>query len=156
AEREAARLPDVAGVKVHDVKRAAVIGAGTMGGGIAMCFANAGIPVTVVETGDEALARGLDIVARNYRNTAARGGLAPGEMEARIGRITGTTDLAAVADADLVIEAVFEDMDVKQDVFRKLDRIAKADAVIASNTSYLDVDVLARGTARPQAVVGMH
>jgi 3-hydroxyacyl-CoA dehydrogenase len=156
AEREAARLPDVAGVKVHDVKRAAVIGAGTMGGGIAMCFANAGIPVTVVETSDEALARGLDMVARNYRNTTARGGLAPGEMEARIGRITGTTDLAAVADADLVIEAVFEDMDVKQDVFRKLDRIAKADAVIASNTSYLDVDALARGTARPQAVVGMH
>jgi 3-hydroxyacyl-CoA dehydrogenase len=156
AEREAAKVPDIAGVKAHVVKRAAVIGAGTMGGGIAMCFANAGIPVTVVDTGAEAVARGLDVITRNYRNTAARGGLAADEMEARIGRIAGTTDLAAVADADIVIEAVFEDMSVKQDVFGRLDRIAKPDAVIASNTSYLDINVLARGTARPQAVVGMH
>jgi len=156
AEREAAKVPDIAGAKAHDVKRAAVIGAGTMGGGIAMCFANAGIPVTVVETGAEALARGLDAVTRNYRNTSARGGLAAGEMEARIGRIAGATDIAAVADADIVIEAVFEDMDVKQDVFGRLDRIVKPGAVIASNTSYLDIDALARGTARPQAVVGMH
>src|SRR5712671_5908815 len=156
AEREAAKMPDIAGVKPHDIKKAAVIGAGTMGGGIAMCFANAGIPVTVVETGDEALARGLDTVKRNYRNTAARGGLAADEMEARLGRITGTTDLAAVAHADIVVEAVFEDMGVKQDVFGRLDRIVKSDAVIASNTSYLDVDALARSTARPQAVLGMH
>jgi 3-hydroxyacyl-CoA dehydrogenase len=156
AEREAAKVPDIAGVKAHDVKTAAVIGAGTMGGGIAMCFANAGIPVTVVETGAEALSRGLDTVTRNYRNTAARGGLGTDAMEARIARITGTTDLAAVADADIVVEAVFEDMGVKQDVFGRLDRIVKADAVIASNTSYLDIDALARGTARPQAVLGMH
>jgi len=156
AEREAAKVPDIAGVKAHDVKRAAVIGAGTMGGGIAMCFANAGIPVTVVDTGAEALARGLDVVKRNYHNTAARGGLMADEMEARIGRIAGATDLAAVADADIVIEAVFEDMDVKQDVFSMLDRIVKPGAVIASNTSYLDIDLLARSTARPQAVVGMH
>jgi 3-hydroxyacyl-CoA dehydrogenase len=156
AEREAAKVPDIAGVKAHDVKRAAVIGAGTMGGGIAMCFANAGIPVTVVDTGAEALAHGLDVIARNYRNTAARGGLAADEMEARIGRIAGTTDLAAVADADIVIEAVFEDMGVKQEVFGRLDRIVKPGAVIASNTSYLDIDAIARGTARPQAVVGMH
>jgi 3-hydroxyacyl-CoA dehydrogenase len=156
AEREAAKVPDIAGVKAHDIRRAAVIGAGTMGGGIAMCFANAGIPVTVVETGAEALSRGLDAVTRNYRNTAARGGLGTQEMEARIARITGTTDLAAVADADLVVEAVFEDMAVKQDVFGRLDRIVKAGAVIASNTSYLDIDALARSTARPQAVLGMH
>ena len=156
AEREAAKVPDIAGAKAHDVKRAAVIGAGTMGGGIAMCFANAGIPVTVVEAGAEPLARGLDAVRRNYRNTASRGGLAAGEMEARLGRIAGTTDLAAVADADIVIEAVFEDMGVKQDVFGRLDRIAKPGAVMASNTSYLDIDVIARSTARPQAVVGMH
>ena len=156
AEREAAKVPDVAGIAAHDIKRAAVIGAGTMGGGIAMCFANARIPVTVVETSDAALARGLDTVMRNYRNTAARGGLAADEMEARIRRITGTTDLAAVADADIVIEAVFEDMGVKQEVFGRLDRIVKPDAVIASNTSYLDIDALARSTARPQAVVGMH
>jgi 3-hydroxyacyl-CoA dehydrogenase len=156
AEREAAKVPDLAGVKAHDVRRAAVIGAGTMGGGIAMCFANAGIPVTVVETDAEALKRGLDVVTRNYRNTAARGGLAADEMEARIARIAGATDLAAVAEADIVVEAVFEDMGVKQDVFAELDRIVKPDAVIASNTSYLDIDALARGTARPQAVVGMH
>src|SRR5215472_5720695 len=156
AEREAAKVPDIAGVKAHDVKRAAVIGAGTMGGGIAMCFANAGIPVTVVDTGAEALARGLDVVKRNYHNTAARGGLMADEMEARIGRIAGATDLAAVADADIVIEAVFEDMGVKQDVFARLDRIVKPGAVIASNTSYLDIDVLAHSTARPEAVVGMH
>jgi 3-hydroxyacyl-CoA dehydrogenase len=156
AEREAAKVPDLADAKAHDVKKAAVIGAGTMGGGIAMCFANAGIPVAVVETGDEALARGLDTVRRNYHNTAARGGLAVDEMEARIGRIAGTTNLAAVADADIVIEAVFEDMDVKQEVFGRLDRIVKPGAVIASNTSYLDIDALARSTARPQAVVGMH
>jgi 3-hydroxyacyl-CoA dehydrogenase len=156
AEREAAKVPDIAGVKAHDIRRAAVIGAGTMGGGIAMCFANAGVPVTVVETGAEALARGLDTVTRNYRNTAARGGLGTQEMDARIARITGTTDLAAVADADIVVEAVFEDMGVKQDVFGRLDRIVKAGAVIASNTSYLDIDALARSTARPQAVLGMH
>jgi 3-hydroxyacyl-CoA dehydrogenase len=156
AEREAAKVPDIAGAKAHDIKQAAVIGAGTMGGGIAMCFANAGIPVTVVETGAEALSRGLDTVTRNYRNTAARGGLATQEMEARIARITGTTDLAAAADADIVVEAVFEDMGVKQDVFGRLDRIVKAGAVIASNTSYLDIDALARSTARPQAVLGMH
>jgi len=156
AEREAAKVPDIAGVKAHDIKRAAVIGAGTMGGGIAMCFANAGIPVTVVETSAEALARGLDAITRNYRNTAARGGLAADEMEARIGRIAGATDLAAVADADIVVEAVFEDMGVKQDVFGRLDRIVKPGAVLASNTSYLDIDAIARGTARPDAVVGMH
>jgi 3-hydroxyacyl-CoA dehydrogenase len=149
-------VPDLAGITPHDVKRAAVIGAGTMGGGIAMCFANAGIPVTVVEIGAEALARGLDVIANNYRNTAARGGLAADEMDARIKRITGTTDFAAVIDADIVVEAVFEDMGVKREVFGKLDRIVKPGAVIATNTSYLDVDAIARSTARPQAVVGMH
>jgi 3-hydroxyacyl-CoA dehydrogenase len=156
AEREAAKVPELANIKALDVKRAAVIGAGTMGGGIAMCFANAGIPVTVVETSAEALARGIDTITKNYRNTASRGGLSAGEMDARIGRITGTTDLAAVADADIVVEAVFEDLGVKQDLFGRLDRIAKADAVIASNTSYLDLDAIARSTARPGAVVGMH
>ncbi len=155
AEREAAKLPELAGVKAADIRRAAVIGAGTMGGGIAMCFANAGIPVNVVEANGEALARGLDAVAKNYRSAAARG-LAADEVEARLARITGTTDLAAVADADIVIEAVFEDMGVKLEVFGALDRIAKPGAVLATNTSYLDVDALARGTSRPDAVVGMH
>jgi 3-hydroxyacyl-CoA dehydrogenase len=156
AEREAAKLPELADAKPLEIRRAAVIGAGTMGGGIAMCFANAGVPVTVVEANGEALARGLDAVAKHYHSATARGGLAADEAEARLARIAGTTDLAAIADADIVIEAVFEDMALKQQVFRDLDRIAKPGAVLASNTSYLDVDALAHGTARPDAVVGTH
>jgi 3-hydroxyacyl-CoA dehydrogenase len=127
-----------------------------MGGGIAMCFASAGIPVTVIETSAEALARGLDTVAKNYRSTAARGGLKAEEAERRIGLITGATDMAAVADADIVIEAVFETMEVKRQVFSALDKLARPDAVLATNTSYLDVDAIARATARPKSVVGMH
>jgi 3-hydroxyacyl-CoA dehydrogenase len=157
AEREAAKLSGVpADTKPREIKRAAVIGAGTMGGGIAMCFANAGIPVTVVEMSAEALARGLDVVAKNYRSTAARGGLAPEDAERRIGLIQGAADMAAIADADIVIEAVFETMDVKRQVFSALDRVAKPDAVLATNTSYLDVNEIARATARPSSVVGMH
>jgi 3-hydroxyacyl-CoA dehydrogenase len=156
AEREAAKLPEIADLKAPEIRSAAVIGAGTMGGGIAMCFANAGIPVTVVETSAEALARGIDIITKNYRNTASRGGLSAEEMQDRVGRITGTTDLAAAADADIVVEAVFEDMGVKQELFGKLDRIVKPGAVIASNTSYLDINAIAQSTARPDAVVGMH
>jgi 3-hydroxyacyl-CoA dehydrogenase len=155
AEREAAKLPELAAVKPRDIQRAAVIGAGTMGGGIAMCFADAGIPVTVVEADAEALARGLDAVTKTYRSAASRG-LAGDEMEARLARISGTTDLAMVADADIVIEAVFEDFGVKQQVFAALDRIAKPGAVLATNTSYLDIDALARATARPDTVIGMH
>ncbi len=154
AEREAAKLPELAGVKPRDIQRAAVIGAGTMGGGIAMCFANAGIPVTVVEANGEALGRGLDAVAKNYRSASAR--LAADEVEVRLARIHGTTDLEAVADADLVIEAVFEDISIKQQVFGALDRFAKPGAVLATNTSYLDIDALACGIERPDAVVGMH
>jgi len=117
AEREAAKVPDIAGVKAHDHQTSRRDRRRHHGGRHCHVLANAGIPVTVVETGAEALSRGLDAVTRNYRNTAARGGLGTEEMEARIARITGTTDLAAVADADLVVEAVFEDMGVKQDVF---------------------------------------
>ena len=157
AEREAAKIARIpADTKPREIRRAAVIGAGTMGGGIAMCFANVGLPVTVIETSADALARGLDTVARNYRSTAARGGLKPEEAERRIGLVTGTTDMAAIAEADIVIEAVFEKMEVKQQVFAALDKLARADAVLATNTSYLDVNAIARATARPQSVVGMH
>jgi 3-hydroxyacyl-CoA dehydrogenase len=157
AEREAAKIAGIpADTKPREIKRAAIIGAGTMGGGIAMCFANAGLPVTVVEMSSESLTRGLDTVARNYRSTAARGGLKPEEAERRIGLIAGTTDMAAIAEADIVIEAAFETMDVKRQVFAALDKHAKADAVLATNTSYLDVNAIARATARPQSVVGMH
>jgi 3-hydroxyacyl-CoA dehydrogenase len=156
AAREAAKLPEIAAIKPAEVRRAAVIGAGTMGRGIAMCFANAGIPVQVVEADDAALARGLDTVAAHYRSAAARDTLAADEAEARIARIAGTTDLGAVADADIVIEAVFEDMAIKSQVFSALDRIAKTGAVLATNTSYLDVDALARGTSRAERIVGLH
>ncbi|PWB65387.1 MAG: 3-hydroxyacyl-CoA dehydrogenase [Bradyrhizobiaceae bacterium] len=157
AEREAAKVPGVSkDVKARAVRRAAVIGAGTMGGGIAMCFANAGIPVTVVETSGEALKRGLDTVAKNYKTSVTRGSLTAEEMERRIGLMSGATDMDAVKDADLVIEAVFEEMDIKRQIFGALDRITGPDAVLATNTSYLDVNAIARETQRPASVLGMH
>ena len=157
AEREAAKIPDVpADTPTKEIRKAAIIGAGTMGGGIAMNFANVGIPVTVVEVARDALDRGLAVVRKNYESTARRGRLAPQDLEKRLGLIQGTTDFAAVADADIVIEAVFEEMAVKKQVFAKLDRVAKADAVLASNTSTLNVDEIASATARPESVIGMH
>jgi 3-hydroxyacyl-CoA dehydrogenase len=157
AEREAAKITDLPkGTAPVEIRRAAVIGAGTMGGGIAMCFANAGIPVTVIDTGNDALARGLETIKRNYQISVTRGALAGEDMEHRVGLIRGATDLAAVADSELVIEAVFEEMKIKQSVFGDLDRLAKQDAILATNTSYLDVDEIARATQRPQAVLGMH
>ncbi|HEY1540802.1 MAG TPA: 3-hydroxyacyl-CoA dehydrogenase NAD-binding domain-containing protein [Xanthobacteraceae bacterium] len=157
AEREAAKVPGMAkDTAPREIKRAAVIGAGTMGGGIAMCFANAAIPVTVIETAADALKRGQDTIARNYKTSVSRGSLSADEMERRLARFTGTTDIGAVADADIVIEAVFEEMDIKKQVFGNLDRLAKADAVLATNTSYLDVNAIAHITKRPPSVVGMH
>ena len=157
AEREAAKIPDVpADTPAKDVKTAAVIGAGTMGGGIAMNFANAGIPVTVVEMNQENLDRGLGIVRKNYEATASRGRLTPADVEKRMGLIQGTTDWNAVRDADMIIEAVFEEMPIKKEVFAKLDGIAKADAVLATNTSTLDVDEIASATKRPESVIGTH
>ena len=157
AEREAAKIPDVpADTPPRDVKKAAVIGAGTMGGGIAMNFANAGIPVTVIEMAQEALDRGLGIVRKNYEATAARGRLTDADVEKRMGLITGTTDFKAAADADMVVEAVFEEMPVKKEVFAKLDAICKPDAVLATNTATLDVDEIASATKRPESVIGTH
>jgi 3-hydroxyacyl-CoA dehydrogenase len=157
AEREAAKIPDVpADTPVRDVKKAAVLGAGTMGGGIAMNFANAGIPVTVVEVAKDALERGLGVVRRNYEATASKGRLTPQEMEKRMGLITGTTDFNAIADADVVIEAVFEEMPIKKEVFAKIDKICKAGAVLATNTSTLDVNEIASATGRPESVIGTH
>jgi 3-hydroxyacyl-CoA dehydrogenase len=121
-----------------------------------MCFANAGIPVTLVETGRDLLQRGLDRIASNYRTTVSRGGLAAGEMDRRISLIHGVTELDAVNSADVVIEAVFEEMDLKKRVFADLDRTAKAGSVLATNTSTLDVDEIARATGRPQDVLGTH
>ena len=157
AEREAAKIPDMPeATKPRPIASAAVIGAGTMGGGIAMCFANAGIPVTMVETGPDLLQKGLDRIAANYRTTVSRGGLTGAEMERRMELIAGVTALEASGSADVVIEAVFEEIGVKKRVFSDLDRIAKPGALLASNTSTLDVNEIARATARPQDVLGMH
>ena len=157
AEREAAKIPDMPeATRSRPIAQGAVIGAGTMGGGIAMCFANAGIPVTIVETGRDLLQKGLDRVAANYRTSVSRGGLDASEMERRIGLISGVTELDAIAGADVVVEAVFEEMDVKKRVFADLDRIAKPSALLATNTSTLDVNEIARVTARPQEVAGLH
>ncbi len=157
AEREAQKVPDMpAGVTPREVKRAAVIGAGTMGGGIAMCFANAGIPVTVIEAEQAALDRGLDRVRGNYETAVKRGSLAAGEPEKRMALITPSTNFADLAEADIVIEAVFEEMPIKLKIFGELDRVAKPGAVLATNTSTLDVNEIARATKRPQDVLGMH
>jgi 3-hydroxyacyl-CoA dehydrogenase len=157
AEREAQKVPGMpAGLKGAPVQKAAIIGAGTMGGGIAMCFANAGIPVTVVEVQKDALARGMNVVEKNYRTAVSRGSMAEQEVAKRMALFTPTTDFDAVADADVIIEAVFETMEVKRDVFSKLDRIAKPGALLASNTSTLDVDKIASFTGRPADVLGMH
>ena len=157
AEREAAKIPDVPpDTPAKEIKTAAVVGAGTMGGGIAMTFANVGIPVTMVEISREPLDRGLAVVRKNYEATASKGRLTAADVDKRMGLIRGTTDFGAIADADIVIEAVFEEMAVKKDVFAKLDKICKADAVLATNTSTLDVNEIAGATARPESVIGMH
>ena len=157
AEREAAKIPDVpSDTPAKDIKKAAVIGAGTMGGGIAMNFANAGIPVTVVEMNQENLDRGLGIVRKNYEATASRGRLTMADVEKRMGLIQGTTDWNAVRDADMIIEAVFEEMPIKKEVFARLDGLAKPGAVLATNTSTLDVDEIASATKRPESVIGTH
>ena len=157
AEREAQKVPDMtAGVKPRAVERAVVIGAGTMGGGIAMCFANVGIPVTVVESDGAALERGLATLRRTYEASVRRGGLGAAEIEARMALITGSLAYDDAAAADIVIEAVFEDLPLKQEVFATLDRIARPDAILATNTSYQDVNAIARATGRPERVLGMH
>jgi 3-hydroxyacyl-CoA dehydrogenase len=157
AEREANKIPDVPpDTPVKTIRKAAVIGAGTMGGGIAMNFANVGIPVTVVEANQAALERGLGVVRKNYEISASRGGMAKEDVEKRMSLIKGSISYDDIADADLVIEAVFEDMPLKKEVFARLDKIAKADAILATNTSTLDVNAIAAATARPESVIGLH
>jgi 3-hydroxyacyl-CoA dehydrogenase len=156
AEREAAKLPDGSVPPPFKVKTAAVIGGGTMGTGIAMSCANAGVQVTLVDLQPEAVERAKGIIAGNYAATHSKGKLGKDEMNARLARIAYGTSLDAAADVDLVIEAVFEEMPIKQEVFRKLDAIARAGTVLATNTSTLDVDAIAGVTSRPQDVVGMH
>ncbi|MCV6587318.1 MAG: 3-hydroxyacyl-CoA dehydrogenase NAD-binding domain-containing protein [Marinibacterium sp.] len=157
AERQAARVPDLAaGTPRRPIARVGVIGAGTMGGGIAMNFANAGIPVIMVERAQDALDRGLATIRRNYERTARRGGLSEADVDTRMGLITGAIGNRALADCDLVIEAAFEVMDVKKAIFRELDGICKPGAILASNTSYLDINEIAVETGRPGDVIGLH
>jgi 3-hydroxyacyl-CoA dehydrogenase len=156
-ERQTTKMPDVPDdTPQRAIQSAAVIGAGTMGGGIAMSLANAGIPVTLIEMKQEALDRGLGNITKNYASTVSKGRLTQQKMDERMALITPALDLAAAKDADLVIEAVFERMDVKQEVFRKLDAVAKAGAILATNTSTLDVNQIAAVTKRPQDVIGLH
>ena len=157
SEREAARVPDVpADTPQRTIRKAAVIGAGTMGGGISMCFANAGIAVTVIDAKLEALERGFGNIKKNYAATVNRGRLSQADMDTRMGLISSALELSAAADADIIVEAVFEEMSVKQSVFKALDAIAKPGAILASNTSTLDVDQIAAATKRPQDVIGAH
>ena len=156
-ERAASKIPDVPeDTPPRPVAKVAVIGAGTMGGGIAMNFLNAGLPVTILETAQPALDRGVATIRRNYEAQVKKGKLGADKLEQRMALLTPTLDYAAIADADLVIEAVFEEMGVKEAVFRRLDDTVKPGAILASNTSTLDVDRIAAFTRRAQDVVGMH
>ncbi|MEK7686944.1 MAG: 3-hydroxyacyl-CoA dehydrogenase NAD-binding domain-containing protein, partial [Pseudomonadota bacterium] len=157
AEREAAKVLDVpSDTPQREIKTGGIIGAGTMGGGIAMNFANAGVPVTMLETSQEALDRGLKTIRTNYENTAKRGGMKAEDVDKRMALITPTLDYNDLKDVDLVIEAVFETMEVKETVFKKLDEVTKPGAILATNTSGLDVNQIATYTKRPGDVIGMH
>ena len=157
AERQTTKIPDVPeDTPKRSIEKAAVIGAGTMGGGIAMSLVNAGIPVTIIEMKQDALDRGIATIRKNYASTVSKGRLKQEEMDKRMALITPALDIAAGKDADIVIEAVFERMDVKQEIFRKLDAVMKPGAILASNTSTLDVDQIAGVTRRPQDVIGTH
>ncbi len=157
AERDAARVPGLSkDTPRRSIDRVAVVGAGTMGGGIAMCFANANIPVTLIDQDEQALMRGMDRICGIYDTSLKRGSLTREARDERLALMSGKVGLGHVADADLIVEAAFEDMAVKQDIFRTLDRFAKPGAILASNTSYLDVDGLAAVTGRAGDVIGLH
>ena len=157
AERQTSKIPDVPeGTPTRKIEKAAVIGAGTMGGGITMSLVNVGIPVTIIEMKQEALDRGLATIKKNYASTVSKGRLKQEEMDKRMALITPALSIEAGKDADIIIEAVFERMDVKQEIFRKLDAVMKPGAILASNTSTLDVDAIAAVTKRPQDVIGTH
>ena len=157
AERQIWKLPDVPRETPQvDVQKVGIIGAGTMGGGIAMNFANIGLPVTLVETSQEALDRGLGVMRSNYERTASRGRISAEDVETRMGLVSGTLAMEDLGDVDLVIEAVFESMPLKKEIFARLDGIAKPGAILASNTSALDINEIAQSTGRPEAVIGLH
>ncbi|HEU4961689.1 MAG TPA: 3-hydroxyacyl-CoA dehydrogenase NAD-binding domain-containing protein [Sphingomonas sp.] len=157
AERKAAKIDGIPDdIALRPIRKVGVIGAGTMGGGISMNFLSAGIPVTIVEMAQDALDRGTGIIRKNYEATAAKGRIKPEQVDRAMSLLTPTLSLDELADCDLIIEAVYENMDVKKDIFGKLDAIAKPGAILASNTSYLDINEIAAVTKRPQDVLGMH
>lgn len=157
AAAQAASIPDIpAGTPLRRVQQVAVIGAGTMGGGIAMSLANIGIPVTLIDSSQQGLERGMARVQDNYATSVKRAKLSPADMAQRMALITGSLQITDARDADMVIEAVFEDMELKQGIFRQLDVCCKPGAILATNTSGLDVDAIAAVTSRPQDVVGAH
>jgi 3-hydroxyacyl-CoA dehydrogenase len=157
AQRQVSRIPGITKeTPRREIARVGIIGAGTMGGGIAMNFANVGIPVTMLELQEDALERGLKVVRGNYERSMKRGKLTQGQVDDRMGQFTGTLSYDDLGDCDLIIEAVFEKMSIKKDVFTKLDAVAKDGAILASNTSYLDVDEIAACTKRPGDVIGLH
>ena len=157
AEREAAKVPDVpSGTQQLSIESCGVLGAGTMGGGIAMNFANVGIPVTIVERDQESLDRGLAVIRKNYERSAARGSISSDDVGTAMALITGSTDKGDFCNLDIVIEAVFEDLELKKSVFAEFDKICKPGALLASNTSALDVNAIAAATGRPESVIGMH
>jgi 3-hydroxyacyl-CoA dehydrogenase len=157
AEREAGKIPDIDNtIKPRPLRSAVVIGAGTMGGGIAMCFADAGIPVRILENSDEALTKGLARIEQNYQDMVQKGRIRAEDKAKRLALIGKAAGYEALGDADIVIEAAFEEMAIKKEIFAKLDKTCKADAILATNTSYLDVDEIASSTTRPQSVLGLH
>ena len=157
AERMSSKVKDLPkDTQLKDIKRVGIIGGGLMGGGIAMNFVNVGIPVTLLEISQEALQRGTELIAKNYAMTVSKGKLTVELAAQRQDMITGTTDYNDLAEMDLVIEAVFENLDIKKQVFSKLDKVCKQGAILASNTSYQDVNLIAQSTSRPQDVIGLH
>jgi 3-hydroxyacyl-CoA dehydrogenase len=157
AQRQASKIPGIGKeVAERPISKVGVIGAGLMGGGIAMNMANVGIPVTIVDTQQESLERGLGTIRKNYENTAKKGRLSAEQVETRCGLIQGTLAIEDLADCDLVIEAVFENMAVKKDIFANLDRVTKPGTILASNTSALDLNEIASATKRPEDVIGLH
>ena len=157
AERNALKIPDIPKeTNTYSINTAAVIGCGTMGGGIAMNFANVGIPVMIVENSQESLDKGIKIIEKNYSNTVSKGRMSEGDFKKRMSLIKGVTSLENIADVDIVIEAVFEEMDLKKDMFARIDKIAKKDCILATNTSTLDIDEIANATSRPNNVIGTH
>ena len=157
AQRQVTKIPDIEKeTPLKDINSVGVIGAGTMGGGISMNFANAGIPVTIIEQSQERLDKGIGIIRKNYENTAAKGRITSEQVEERMSLIDGQTSIESLNSQDLIIEAVFENMDLKKDIFKQLDSICKDGAILASNTSALDVNEIADVTNRPEDVIGLH